>query len=177
LAEGFLTGTDGTVEATRRLREMQDGAETLGIVVGGLGATLLSQVDPFILGAMKVADAWDDAWAAIERVDINAKDFWGEISDEEGQRRRDQLDAADAEREAGMFAFWGRNRVTPSAATDTSSVGSSIGRARGGSPQTVNYNFGGIYVNTAAEAVEQAKRLSRLRGLGNRGAQAALAAS
>jgi hypothetical protein len=177
LAEGFLTGTEGTEEATRRLREMQDGAETLGIVLGGLGSTLLAQVDPFILGAMKVADAWDDAWAAIERVDINVKDFWGEISDEEGQRRRDQLDAADAEREAGMFAFWGRNRVVPPTPTDTSSVGSSVGRARGGSPQTVNYNFGGIYVDTPAEAVEQAKRLTRLRGLGNRGAQAALAAS
>jgi len=163
LSEGLLSGTSGVDDAAQSLRDMQDDAENLGRAIAGLGSSILSNVDPFILGAMKVADAWDDAWAAIERVDVNVQDFWGEISDQEGQRRRESLDAADAQRETTMRNFaLGMNAPPPV----SDSVVTSRVLPGGGMTNVYNFN-GGIRVESSAaltQVQQQAARLASLAG-------------
>jgi hypothetical protein len=163
LAEGLTAGGDGIGDASQKLRDMQNDAENLGLVVGNLGSTLLSQVDPFILGAMKIADSWDDAFAAFERYVINQQDFTGLISDEEGQKRRDALVAADAQRESTMRNFALQATASPEAPISTDTT-----RMLPGGGVTNVYNFnGGIRVESGAalnQVQKQAARLAALSG-------------
>lgn len=105
LMEGIAGAGDSAADAAQKLRDMQGDAETLGVAVGGIGVSLLGATKDFGLGTMKLYDYWADMWAGIERLDINAKDFWGEISDGEGEAARKALDLADAERDAAMMAY------------------------------------------------------------------------
>jgi hypothetical protein len=162
LAEGLLTGTDGVDDASQKLRDMQNDAESLGRVISGLGASLLSNIDPFLLGSMKVADSWDDAWAAVERFQINVQDMTGEISDEEGQRARDALDAADIGRDNAMRNFARQSVAAPPDPSEA--VVTSRTLPGGGITNVYNFN-GGIRVESGAALTQVQKQAARLAAL------------
>lgn len=108
LIDGFMDtlsgGTDDVKVMSDSLREMQGNAESLGDTFGTIVATglkgfgLLKQVTTAM--TVQVYDLLE----GYQRLEINVADFFGEITDEEGEAARAALDMSYADRHAAAAA-------------------------------------------------------------------------
>lgn len=109
LIEGFMDGladgSDNIDDVTERLRDNQATLNTWGKTIGDILASAIGWLDDFGLGAMKVADTFDDAASLMIRGYVNLADTLGWMSDAQAEAIRTNLDAADAQREAAMQAY------------------------------------------------------------------------
>lgn len=104
LANGLTSASDGMEGAIEKAIRMQSAAESLGTTVGVI---VQGALDGFVLlkGVITalVVQVYD-VMEAFQRLDINVKDFWGEISDAEAEAARNALDLSYAHRHAAAAA-------------------------------------------------------------------------
>jgi len=108
LIDGFfdaITGGTGSItDASNALRDMQDNVNSIGETIGVVAAGIINGFIFVKQAVGSVVVQMFDFAEGMQRVEINVKDFLGEMSDAEAQAARDALDLSYAERHAAAAA-------------------------------------------------------------------------